>query len=84
MWYVYILKSKSKDWRYVGYTSDLKERFKQHNQGKSEGTRNYKPFDLMSYIAVQDEQTAQQLEKYFKSGSGIAWMNKRLLAENKN
>lgn len=82
MWYVYILKSKIKEWRYVGYTSNLKQRLKQHNQGKTTATRNYKPFDVISYIAVQDEQTAQELEKYFKSGSGIAWMNRHLLPNN--
>jgi len=82
MWYVYILRSKVKDWRYVGYTGNLKQRFRQHNQGKSASTRNYKPFDLISYVAVQDEDTAQKLETYFKSGSGIAWMNRHLLAED--
>lgn len=63
MWYVYILKSKIKDWRYVGYTSNLKERFKNHNQGKSTATKNFRPFDLVSYISVQDESTAIKLEK---------------------
>lgn len=82
MWYVYILKSKIKDWRYVGYTSNLKERFKNHNQGKSTATKNFRPFDLVSYISVQDESTAIKLEKYFKSGSGIAWMNKHLMSKD--
>lgn len=83
MWYVYVLKSKVKDWRYVGYSGDLKRRFKEHNQGKSHATKNYKPFDLVSYVAVQDEKTAIKLEKYFKSGSGISWMNKHLMPEEK-
>jgi len=79
MWYVYIIKSKVKDWRYVGYASDLKNRFREHNEGKSPATKSYRPFGLVSYLAVQDEQTALDLEKYFKSGSGIAWMNKHLM-----
>ena len=79
MWYVYILKSKTRDWRYVGCTRNLKNRFKQHNKGESKATKNYRPFLLYSYVAVADEQTARNLEKYFKSGSGIAWMNKHLM-----
>ena len=34
MYYVYILKSDTEDWRYVGYTSDLRARLKDHNNGK--------------------------------------------------
>ncbi|MCP9292454.1 MULTISPECIES: GIY-YIG nuclease family protein [Gracilimonas] len=79
MYYVYILKSKVRDWRYVGFTHDLKKRFKQHNEGKSTATKNYKPFDLVCYVAVKDKATAIKLEKYLKTGSGIAWMNKRLM-----
>ena len=81
MFYVYILKSVGVDWRYVGYSSDLKERFRQHNNGKVKATRNYRPFELACYIAVMDKETALKLERYFKSGSGIAWMNRHLLAE---
>ena len=82
MWYVYVLRSRVKEWRYVGFTEDLKKRFREHNEGKSAATKPYKPFVLMSYIAVKDRQTALQLEGYFKSGSGIAWMNKHLLPDD--
>ncbi|MTI89084.1 MAG: GIY-YIG nuclease family protein [Balneolaceae bacterium] len=81
MFYVYILKSKVKEWRYVGFTRDLRKRVKEHNSGKSRATKNYKPFDLVSYVAVSDKETALKLERYFKSGSGIAWMNKHLMPE---
>ena len=36
MYYFYILKSKkSKAQTYIGYTSDLRQRFERHNQGLS-------------------------------------------------
>ncbi|PKD45174.1 GIY-YIG nuclease family protein [Rhodohalobacter barkolensis] len=41
MYYVYIIKSEAKDWRYVGFTTDLRERFKNHNQGKVASTKIY-------------------------------------------
>lgn len=78
MYYVYILKSVRKDWRYVGYTSDLRKRFREHNQGNVSSTIKHCPFKISSYIAVEDKEIAISLEKYLKSGSGIAWMNKRL------
>jgi predicted GIY-YIG superfamily endonuclease len=79
MYYVYILKSVEDNWHYVGYTSDLRKRFKEHNQGKVTSTKNHRPFKLASYIAVEDKEIAMNLEKYLKSGSGMAWRNKRLL-----
>ncbi len=79
MWYVYFLKSKNQDWRYVGSTKNLKARFRSHNDGQNKSTKPYAPFSLETYIAVKTEQKAIKLEKYFKTGSGIAWMNKHLL-----
>ncbi len=79
MWYVYVIKSEEKNWKYVDHSSNLKERINQHNAGKTSATRNYRPFKLVSYIDVNSEEKAINLEKYLKSGSGIAWMNKRLV-----
>lgn len=79
MWYVYIIKSRNQDWRYVGSTGNLKVRLKQHNAGQSLAIKAYAPFELVAYVAVKEEQTARKLERYFKTGSGIAWMNRHLM-----
>lgn len=79
MYYVYILKSLEKDWHYVRYTSEIKRRFDDHNLGKVGSTKNHRPFKVASYIAVETKEIAIQLEAYLKSGSGIAWRNRRLL-----
>ena len=79
MYYVYVLKSVDKDWHYVGYTSELQRRFNDHNHGKVESTKKYRPFKMVSYIAVERKAVTINLEKYLKSGSGLAWRNKRLL-----
>jgi len=79
MWYVYILKSLSKDWTYVGFTDELPRRFREHNEGRSRSTRPYAPFEMAAYIAVKTKQKALALEKYLKTGSGRAFMNKRIL-----
>lgn len=66
MYYVYILKSVADGWRYVGFTSDLSERFEDHNQGKVNSTKNHRPFKMASYIAVEEKKTAIHLDKYLK------------------
>ena len=79
MWYVYVLKSESDGRFYVGSTSDLKRRVSEHQQGKCISTRNRLPVELEAYIAVKDQETARNLEKYLKSGSGVATLRKRLV-----
>lgn len=78
MWYVYFLLLSNKD-VYVGSTDDLRRRVGSHNRGNIQSTRPYLPSRLLSYIAVEDETQARQLERYFKSGSGKAFAYKRLL-----
>ena len=79
MRYVYLLQSESSlDQRYVGITSDLKQRLAEHNGGKSSHTSKYVPWKLVTYIAFSDEQKAETFERYLKSGSGHAFARKRL------
>jgi predicted GIY-YIG superfamily endonuclease len=79
MWYVYVLKSKSDGQLYVGSTADLKRRLREHGNGECNSTKQRRPLELEAYIAVQAEATARTLEKYLKSGSGIATLRKRIL-----
>lgn len=65
--------------RYVGHTSDLKSRLNEHNQGLNQSTKHYKPLELDAFVAVKTKQKAMDLEKYFKTGSGIAFARKRIL-----
>ena len=50
-----------------------------HQNGEVISTRKNLPAQLRSYVAVGDEAHARRLERYFKSGSGKAFANKRLL-----
>ncbi len=78
MWYVYFLELSNQD-IYVGYTRDLKQRFKTHNDGEVQATKSFLPAKLKSYVSVDHRHTALNLEKYFKSGSGKAFAFKRFL-----
>ena len=76
MWYVNFLELNNGD-IYVGSTPDLKRRFASHQKGQVQSTKAYLPAKLKSYVAVETETKARELEKYFKSGSGKAVANKR-------
>jgi predicted GIY-YIG superfamily endonuclease len=77
MTYVYILMCNN-DKTYVGCTSDLKERMQRHKNGYVPATKNLRPLKLLTYIAFTDKYKAYEFEKYLKSGSGRAFLKKRL------
>lgn len=78
MYYVYILKSSKSGILYYGFTIDLKKRLQEHNLGKSKFTKGHLPWKLVWYCAFVDEQKAKDFELYLKSGSGKAFVYKRL------
>lgn len=77
MWYVYFLQLANGD-VYVGSTNDMRRRIDSHMHGDVTSTKAYRPVALKSYVAVATEKIARELERYFKSGSGKAFANKRL------
>ncbi len=79
MWYVYILRSVTDSKLYVGSTNNVHRRLDEHNSGKVDSTKGRKPFILEAYIGVRDQVKAIELEQYFKTGSGKALLQKRIL-----
>ncbi|MDO8487004.1 MAG: GIY-YIG nuclease family protein [Candidatus Curtissbacteria bacterium] len=79
MYYVYILQSSKSGIFYYGYTTDLKKRFKEHNESKSKFTSGHIPWKLVFYCAFIDKKKAKDFELYLKSGSGKAFAYKRLV-----
>ena len=78
MHYVYILKLSNSTF-YVGQTSDLKARIKDHEKGNTKHTSKFKIEELVFYCAFKDKSKAIRFEKYLKSGSGKAFKKKRLI-----
>jgi predicted GIY-YIG superfamily endonuclease len=58
---------------YVGKTNNLKNRLERHQKGEVSFTSSRLPFDLVTYLAFDNEWKAVQMEKYLKSGSGRAF-----------
>ena len=85
MYTVYILRSTTNpDRLYIGLTSDLQKRLKTHNGESSTYSKRYSPWELEIGISLKDKKTAEDLEKYFKSGSGFAFLKKRMLSQVKS
>ena len=75
---VYILKCSDEKY-YSGCTSNLTDRLKRHNRGSVPATVKRRPLSLVTYIVFQDKYKAFEFEKYLKTGSGRAFMYKRLV-----
>jgi putative endonuclease len=78
IWYVYILLC-SDGKTYVGCTGNLEERLDRHQKGQVISTRLKLPVTLITHIVFTDKYLAFNFEKYLKSGSGRAFMYKRLI-----
>jgi putative endonuclease len=68
--YVYILQSKKDKLFYIGYTNNIKRRFRQHQNGESKATAPRRPFELIFYEVYTNKQDARRREKYFKTTAG--------------
>ena len=66
-YFVYVLRSLDKDFVYVGFTTDLERRFKEHNNREELSTKHYAPFDLIHYEAYKSKTDAHRREEYLKT-----------------
>jgi len=77
MYYIYSLKCD--DGYYIGCTDNIRGRLERHQNGQAPATANRLPVNLEFYFAVNDKYKAFEFEKYLKSGSGRAFINKHLI-----
>jgi len=75
MWYVYILKCNDGTY-YTGCTADVSDRLSRHQKGQVKYTSSRLPVELIVAISFNNKYKAYDFEKYLKSGSGKAFMNK--------
>lgn len=71
MYAVYILYSAKFDKSYVGFTSDLINRFKSHNELGSGYTKKFRPWIVVYVEFYETKKVAAQREIFFKSGKGF-------------
>jgi predicted GIY-YIG superfamily endonuclease len=77
--YVYLLQfESSSDHFYVGFTENLVQRLKEHNNGKLPNTGRFRPWHIKSAHAFGEKGRALAFEEYLKGGSGRAFAKERL------
>jgi putative endonuclease len=64
---------------HIGFTEDVDQRVKEHNEGKSLHSAKYGPWELAVYLAVPSKTKALDLERYLKPGSGRAFLQRHIL-----
>jgi putative endonuclease len=80
MYKVYVLYSKSYNKIYIGYSSNLEERLRSHNELGTKGwTIRYRPWELLHSETFEDKSQAMKREKELKSYRGREYIRKLLL-----
>lgn len=74
---VYVLKSRKDYKRYIGTTQNLGRRVLEHNRGKVTSTAKRKPFEILYIEKYPTKLEAERREKYFKTGAGREWLDRR-------
>jgi len=77
MFYVYLLENKTGEW-YIGYTSDLRKRVREHNQELNFSTRHKGPWVCIYYEACMHRTDATRREQYLKKTQGYRLLKRRL------
>ena len=70
MFYVYAIKSITRNYIYVGLTNNIERRIAEHNNGENKTTKSYRPFIKIYAEECISRQAARLREKYLKSGIG--------------
>lgn len=78
MFYMYVLRNLKDKKLYIGFTSDLRKRFSDHNKDSNSSTKYRRPFELLYYEAHMSEQDARRREKYFKTDKGKSSLKQML------
>ncbi len=76
--FVYVLRSMKDGLFYTGFTRDLNQRFRMHNGGSVESTKDRTPFELVYFEGCRNEKDALHRERYLKSTYGKRYIGSRL------
>ncbi|MEK7668972.1 MAG: GIY-YIG nuclease family protein [Patescibacteria group bacterium] len=82
MFYTYVLHCENLKTRannfYIGSTSDLRNRLKEHKLGEVQTTKKFDRITLVYYEACMDKTDSRKRELQLKTGFGRGYLNKRI------
>ncbi len=70
MFYVYVISSTARNYKYVGLTDNVERRINEHQSGKNKTTKPYRPYKVILIEQFETRVKARMREKYLKSGIG--------------
>jgi putative endonuclease len=79
VFYAYVIYSDKFDHYYKGHCSNLENRLKEHNSGKTKSIKAFIPFRIVYYEEFQTREKAIAREKYFKTAAGRRFLKTKLL-----
>ena len=79
MWFTYVIQSIKDCGVYVGMTSDVERRMREHNAGYNRSTRSRAPFVLFYVERCDSRPEARKREKFLKSGVGREFLGVGML-----
>ncbi|PIR53072.1 excinuclease ABC subunit C [Candidatus Peregrinibacteria bacterium CG10_big_fil_rev_8_21_14_0_10_49_10] len=85
MFHVYILHSEKDDGLYTGFTTNVRNRLKEHNEGSVISTKARRPLKLIFLESYTNKGDAVRREKYLKTAVGrkmLKVMLRNTLREN--
>jgi putative endonuclease len=71
-YFVYVLRSLKDGLFYIGFSENVENRLKEHNDGRNISTKNRRPFEILFYEAFRTKHDALRREAYFKTTKGKA------------
>ena len=78
----YVLYSPTFDQIYIGYSSNVEERLKSHNELARKGwTVRFRPWVLVHIESFDTKKEAMIREKQLKSARGREWIRKHILTK---
>jgi len=78
LYYIYVLYSDKFDRFYVGLSSDIQRRLKNHNFGHVKSTKAYLPWRIVHFETFETRIEARNREKHLKSAAGRRWRKNNL------
>lgn len=80
MYFVYILKSTTKAYSYVGVTRGIEKRLKEHNNGLNKSSAPWRPFVLIHNESYPTLAEARKRERFFKCTPQGGKLKRKILA----
>ena len=78
VFYVYVLRSETDAGFYIGFSSNLSKRLRDHENGAAFATSYRGPWKLIYYEAYLERDDARGRERYLKSGNGRRLLKSQL------